>query len=125
MADLLLDSTGDIDIDSNFNLRIVDGIDAIIQHLKLRLQFFRGEWFLDTRIGMPWFEEVLRKAPDLSVVQSLVREAITTTPGVTEISEFSLDYDGVTRTLSISFRATTESGPLEFSEDFVIPSPTL
>ena len=124
MADLKLDTeTGDLVINAAGDLEIVTGSDAVRQHLNLRLQFFRGEWFLDTRQGIPYFEEVLRKAPDLNVVQSLLREAIETTPGVLGISEFSLDYDGVTRTLSLDFRATTTDGPLEFTAAFVIPSP--
>lgn len=124
MADLKLDTqTGDLEISSTGDLQIIAGIDAIRQHLSLRLQFFRGEWFLDTRLGIPYFEEVLRKAPDLVVVQSLLRDAIRSTPGVLEITEFVLDYDGVTRTLSLDFRTLTTEGPLEFTEDFVIPSP--
>lgn len=125
MADLKLnDQTGDLEIGADGDLILVDGIDSIRQHLKIRLQFFRGEWFLDQRLGIPYFEEVLRKAPDLNVVQSLLRDAIRTTPGVLGISEFSLDYDGTTRQLSVDFRAVTTEGPLTFSEAFVIPSPT-
>jgi hypothetical protein len=123
MADLKLDENGDLEIGADGDLIIVDGIDAIRQHLKIRLQFFRGEWFLDTRLGIPYFEEVLRKAPDLNVVQSLLRETITTTPGVIRLTEFTLDYEGVTRALSLDFRALTTEGPLRFTEAFVIPSP--
>lgn len=123
MADLKLDADGDLEIGSDGDLIIVTGIDAIAQHLRIRLQFFLGEWFLDTRLGIPYFEEVLRKSPDLNVVQSLLREAIDETPGVIAINSFELDYDGVTRSLSLDFRALTDEGPLRFTEAFVIPSP--
>ena len=123
MADLKLDENGDLEIGPDGDLIIVTGIDAIRQHLRIRLQFFRGEWFLDTRLGIPYFEEVLIKAPDLNVVQSLLREAIRETPGVISITSFDLDFDGVTRKLSLDFRALTEEGPFRFTEDFVIPSP--
>jgi hypothetical protein len=124
MADLKLnEQTGDLDVGADGDLSLVDGIDAIRQHLKIRLQFFRGEWFLDTRLGVPYFEEILRKSPDLNVVQSLFRDVIRTTPGVVEITEFALDYEGTTRTLSLDFRALTTDGPLQFTEDFVIPAP--
>lgn len=123
MADLKLDANGDLEIGADGDLIIVTGIDAIRQHLLIRLQFFRGEWFLDTRLGIPYFEEVLVKAPDLNVVQSLLREVIDETPGVIAISSFELDFDGVTRSLSLDFEALTDEGPLRFTEDFVIPSP--
>lgn len=123
MADLKLDANGDLEIGSDGDLIIVTGIDAIAQHWGIRLQFFRGEWFLDTRLGIPYFEEVLIKAPDLNVVQSLLREATRKTPGVIAINSFELGFDGVTRTLSLDSRALTEEGPLRFTEDFVIPSP--
>ncbi len=123
MADLKLDAGGDLEIGTDGDLIIVTGIDAIAQHLRIRLQFFRGEWFLDTRQGIPYFEEVLIKAPDLNVVQSLLREAIRETPGVISITSFELDFDGVTRKLSLNSDALTTEGPLRFTEDFVIPSP--
>ena len=123
MADLKLDADGDLEIGPDGDLIIITGIDAIAQHLRIRLQFFRGEWFLDTRLGIPYFEEVLIKSPDLNVVQSLLREAIRETPGVISITSFELDFDGVTRKLSLNFDALTTEGPLRFTEDFVIPSP--
>lgn len=125
MADLKLDANGDLEIGPDGDLIIVRGVDAIMQHLRIRLQFFRGEWFLDTRLGIPYYEEVLRKAPDLNVVQSLFREAILTTPGVLSISEFALDYDGVARKLSLDFQALTTEGELRFTDVFIIPAPTV
>jgi len=51
--DLHLDSTGD--------LSWVEGIDAIAQHARVRLQFFLNEWFLDRREGIPFMREVFTK----------------------------------------------------------------
>lgn len=124
MADLKInEQTGDLEIGADGDLIIVTGLDAILQHLRIRLQFFRGEWFLDTRLGIPYFEEVLRKAPDLNVVESILRDAIRETPGVISITSFELDFEGVSRKLSLDFAALTDEGPLRFTEDFVIPAP--
>jgi hypothetical protein len=119
--DLQLDSDHDLEIGDDGDLILVEDLDSIVQHLTIRLQFFLGEWFLDERIGFPYFEEVLRKAPDLNVVRSLFRDAILTTPGVLAVTELNLDYDGTTRTLSVSFRAATTEGPLTFDQEFIIP----
>ncbi len=123
MSDLKLDTTtGDLELSAARDLQIVTGIDAIAQHLRIRFNFFFGEWFLNRLLGVPWFEEVLVKAPDLNVVQSLLRDVILTTPGVLEITRFVIDFDGVTRQLSLDFDANTTEGPLRFTEDFVIPA---
>ncbi len=124
MADLKINTTnGDLEIGDDGDLIIIDGIDAIAQHLRIRFNFFFGEWFLNRLLGVRWFEEVLIKAPDLNVVQSLLRDVILTTPGVLEITRFVIDFDGVTRRLSLDFDANTTEGPLTFTEDFVIPAP--
>lgn len=121
--DLKLDDNGDLEIGNDGDLILIDGIDSIAQHLLISLKFFRGEWFLDLRIGFPYFEEVLRKAPDLNVVRLLFREAILATEGVLAVTDLALDYDGTTRGLSVSFRAQTSEGPLDFDQELIIPQP--
>lgn len=121
--DLQLDTDGDLEIGDDGDLILVDGVDAIAQHLLIRLRFFQGEWVLDVRIGIQYFEEILRKAPDLAVVRSIFREAILTTPGVIELVSLDLDYIGATRTLDVRFDAQTEEGLLTFDREFIIPLP--
>ncbi len=121
MADLKLDTaTHDIEI-QNGDLVILDGIEAIRQDLLIRLQFFAGEWFLDARIGMPYYQRVLGQKPNESVVRTLFRQAILATPGVVAINDLDVSYDGATRSLAVIFRATTEDGPLVFEAEFIIP----
>ncbi len=119
--DLKVDDNGDLVVE-NDDLVLLTGLDAIIQHLKIRFRLFLGEWFLDTRVGIPWFEDILRKSPDLNVVNSLLREVITTTPGVIAITAFDLAVDSATRVLSMRFSASTTEGPItDFSLPFIIP----
>jgi hypothetical protein len=121
MADLALDTlTGDLDITGD-ELHVIDGDDAIIQHLAIRLRLFRGEWFLDETIGMPYYERVLVKNPDLVAVRSAFRQAIITTPGIASLDKFSLALDSATRKLTVEFTAIKDSGgTLDFSREFVI-----
>lgn len=100
--DLTLDATG--------NLVFVTGADAVAQRVRSRLQFFRGEWFLDTRQGVPYFEDILVKNPRRELVVSLLREAILETPGVASITTFSLSIDNATRSASVTFKALTTDG---------------
>ncbi len=110
---------GDLDITSG-ELTMLDGTDAIAQHLSIRLKMFKGEWFLNTDEGMPYYENILVKNPKIAVVVSLFKKAIQSTPGVAELLSIEPDYDPDTRTLSLDFAArTTEGETLTFSE-FVI-----
>lgn len=119
--DLQLDTIGDLRLtDAGDDLVLVDGIDAIAQDLTTRLRTFQGEWFLDTRIGMPYFQKVLGQKPRIGVLQSLFGEAILSTPGVNSFNDLSIDYSGVNRVLSISFRADTVSGTLEYKKEFIV-----
>jgi hypothetical protein len=122
VADLQL-STVDDDLDlTGEQLSIVDGDDAIIQHLLIRLRFFTGEWFLDTRVGLPYYDSILVKNPDLVFIRSLFRKAIIKTPGIAGIDSLTTAYDGTTRKLTVSFSAVKDDGEvLDFSKEFIIP----
>ena len=122
MADLALDPlTGDILIkDASFS--IVRGDDALLQHLALRLRFFLAEWFLDLRVGIPYYEDILIKNPDLVLVQGIFREVILETPGVDSISRFDLSVESSTRVMKLDFTVikTADGEPLDFSREFII-----
>jgi hypothetical protein len=119
MADFLLDSTHDLDLSTN-DIQIVTGDSAIKQHLKIRLQFFLGEWFLNVNIGIPYWTEIFIKNPKLIVIQSFFRRAILTTPGVASVDKLDLVFASSTRLLTISFTAVTDGGELNFSEEFAL-----
>lgn len=118
--DIKLESD-DIDV-STGDLVLVTGTDAIRQHITIRLRFFLREWFLDQRVGVPYYEEVLIKNPSAQVVTSIFREVVAETPGVLEVNDLELSYEGTTRILSVSFsaRVTDSEAPLNYESDFII-----
>jgi hypothetical protein len=123
MSDIALDSSGlDIDTNNGSGLSLVEDADAIAQSLLIRLRFFQGEYFLDTRLGIPYFEKILIKNPNLVVVRQLYRETILETPGVLEITRFDLIFTTSTRMLKLDFTClvTTSEEPLDFSTEFLI-----
>jgi len=121
--DIKLDANGDIEIGNSGDLVLVTGLDAIAQDLRTRILFFKGEWALDTRLGVPYFEEILKKAPDLNVVRAIYNDVITSTEGVFSVNNLDLEYDGITRRLSVSFSCQTIEGPLTFEDELIIPLP--
>lgn len=119
--DIKLDVDGDLDI-STGDLQLISGVDFIVQSLKIRLQFFQGEWFLDTRLGMPYFQEILVKSTTSKAIAAIYEEAILESPGVLEVHDLLVEFDGATREARISFNAVVEGSdiPLDFSTEFII-----
>lgn len=76
-----------------------------------RLRFFKGEWFLDSREGVPYLEFVLGvKNPDKNLLERLFREVILGTQGVKEILDLVVEVDAATRSLNVSMRVLADDG---------------
>ena len=110
----------DIDIDGE-QWQLVDGDDALIQHLLIRLRFFKGEWFLNPAIGVPYYDTIFLKNPDLVAVRGVFRLAILTTPGIASLNSLLTDLEESTRRLTVTFTAIKDDGGvLDFSKEFII-----
>ena len=110
----LLDENGNFVGD---DLTLTTGVEAIAQHLRQRLKIFFGEWFLDRRKGVAYIEQILVKNPNPFVVDAILKATVVQTPGVTELLDFKLEADTVTRQLVFTFKAgTIEGGVVNFSE---------
>lgn len=117
MSDIFLDRrTHDI-IVGDYDLPIVRGVDLIRQRLKQRLLTIQGEWFLNTEIGLPWFQELSQKGIEDDRVTALIMRTIAETEGVDEILEFDLGINRKDRRLRVDFRVTSPAGeiPLEIT----------
>ena len=120
MTDIALDlDTGDIDLVDG-SVYLTTGIESVRQSLIQRIRLFRGEWFLDLSEGVPYYEDILKKKPDIYVVDAAFKATILETPGVIELVEYELDYSKVDRTLSLSFKARSDDGIIDFSEELEI-----
>jgi hypothetical protein len=106
LVDIRLSDTHDLYVsDVGATALIVSLADAVRQRTSIRLQLFLGEWFLNTRLGIPYFRDVLVKNPDFSVIRALVRERVLSDPDVVAVPLVSFDYDPAVRTLSITVEA--------------------
>ena len=117
MSDIEINITSDdIELVGN-DLALTTNVEAIQQHLSQRLRTFLNEWFIDKRIGIPYFEHILKKNFDPVIVDTVIKREIITTPGVLELLNFSADIDKAARTLIITFKARTSEGVINFSEE--------
>jgi len=111
---LLLTTDNDLKLIDG-SLALVDSIDEVAQKLKQVLLAVQGDWFLDLDLGLPLFQEILRKATSVSAVENIYLDAISAVPGVLDITKFRLDYQNDTRTANISFEVTTSDGVLNYN----------
>lgn len=108
-----LDSNNDLIIEKG-QLKTVEAAAETVQHVRSRLLFYLGEWFLDLQAGTPYFQEIFTKPANLANIESILKGRILNTPGVERLIEFSMDYEGSsTRRLSVSFSAETTYGNIE------------
>lgn len=115
MNDLKLDpDTWDLVIE-NFDLATIDGIEAIQQNLGQRLKTFLGEYFLDIRIGLPYFQEIFKKKFNPIVVDTAFKREIIYTEGVIELISFNLEINNATRVLNLNTKVLTTDGVFEYS----------
>lgn len=96
-------------LDENNNIKLVNNNFAfttpeqyVTQKIKLILQGFQGEWFLDANMGIPYYTEILGKNKSLSNIEAIFIREITAIPEVLEILDFTMDLDTTERNLSIS-----------------------
>lgn len=89
------------------DLVIVDGNAPLYRGLDQRidcvLRTFLGEWWLDQTIGVPYFEELLKKNPDLAVVRQAFAAVILSVPGVKKILKLETKFSRSTRTFRVDF----------------------
>lgn len=84
-ADLYLATDG--------TLAVVRDTEAVGQHARQRLMTFRGEWFLDRFVGVPWIRDLLGGKYDPVMAEALIKAEVLDTDGVVEINSFSVRFN--------------------------------
>lgn len=108
---------------TNGHLTFLEGHEAIAQKVKIRLWFFRGEWYLDQREGIPYWTRLFVKDPDLPALEAMFRRVIQGTPGIAIVDRLTLELDRATREASLSFAAKTDAGATIELGPFLVPFP--
>ncbi len=120
MIDLKLGKlTHDIVIENHDLVLVKDATgdpQQIEQNLKERLLFFKGEWFLDTEHGIPYFTDIMKKNPNIPDVEAILKAEILDVSGVNEITKFKIDFNVSLRKLTVNFIVNTDYGLLPISE---------
>lgn len=87
-----------------------EGSDYARQRITVSLDVFLGEWFLDKRIGIAYFRDLLVHSPNSDTVRTTFREAILNTPGIVAVPSLKINLDTTERIAYVDFSATYDNG---------------
>lgn len=116
MIDIAVDQKINDIIFQDFDFVLYDELNEIMQNLSIRLKFFLGEWYLDITQGLPYYQIIFSKNANLIQVESLIKNEILNTRGITEIIDFQSDYEPRGRIFSVKFTAKSISGEPIYKE---------
>ena len=109
--DPLSPNFGDLVYDNSRATTTVNQADSVAQRLSIKLKTFKGEWFINTDTGIPYYQEIFGKVRNKQTIDAIFQKAILEEPDVLEIVEFSSSID-VGRTYSLIFRVRTSLNQL-------------
>ena len=100
----------------NGDFLVIDNKERIAQQLRVTLWEWLGEWFLDSRDGVPYREYILVKNPNMKHIRQVLTENIVKIEGVNRIEELNLNFDPKNRTLIVDFSIDTDDGQIVRTE---------
>lgn len=94
MSCFLQGNTGDLQLtlrNGSKTLSLVtDVAECAAQKLTNRFLLWLGEWFLDTSLGLPFFQQIAVKNPNLKNLQALFTKVVLGVPGIASVSQLIL-----------------------------------
>ncbi len=109
MMQIKTDSDGLLDLTDGHQLQLIEDSDALMQAVENRLKTFKGEWFLNEELGLPYFQVFFQKNANSMMVYNAISKEILKIPGVYSLTNavLSLNSD---RTLDITFDVENKYG---------------
>lgn len=111
MRTFAIDTTGQIDVNSR-SLLVVENADALKEIIQQKYSMFLGEYFLDQRRGVPYYENILIKQFNAQNVETILKRVLYDIEDVYGINSFELDFSNSNRSLSVSFECSTKFGDI-------------
>lgn len=123
--DFLLDADGDIDLSSG-DIQFTRGLAAVAQDLYVAIKMFKGEWFLNREVGIPYLPNDIVSETDALLGQKFsalkaraaFRTAIMSVQGVEKITKLAVSFETSTRAMSVVFTVKTVAGTIVATEEF-------
>ncbi len=120
MNDLKLNSNGDLDILGGDLQLLNDEAEVSRQSLQIDLKTFRGEWFLDTSIGVPYLQRLLKKGVSKTFVDNVFIDKVRKAYQIDYINAFNSVITSDRRYVINELTATTVGGEIISVSNLVI-----
>lgn len=96
---------------STGNLRVEQDVAQVTAWKLTNLfSFFKGEWFRDTRQGLPYFQYVAVSNPNLKLIATIFERVVRSAPAVAAVTQIALQFFTRERKLGVSITAVTDTG---------------
>lgn len=120
MTDLRLDPiTNDLAVEHGDLDLTATSTESIAQELHILLRTMAGEWFLDPRLGIPYFTHIFGQKPHKLSLSNIFREAILSHPLVKSIPHIHIEFDNKTSTVTMDVQLVARDGtPVSLKDAF-------
>lgn len=109
-----LDENGDYTFGAGSANYLTDR-EACAQAVKTRLLLFLAEWWEDLNDGLPLWQKIFGHS-DIKSAEQLLRDRITGTEHVREITAFKSYWNGETRQYTFFYTIDTDYGEIQIAE---------
>lgn len=110
MIDLKLDEENDLIINHKGDFELISNEKEYYkQKVKLELNTFYSEWFLDSEVGLAWYEMLGNKDFDEAKLNLYLKKKIEEIDGVKEVEIISSDLNREKRHCNISLKIKTKN----------------
>lgn len=96
----------DYQIGDGGRIQIASAIKTVKDRILTRLKTELGEWYLNNRVGVPWYTTtaqrgILGSKMQADEISAILRRQILTVDGVVRIETFDINFDNSSRNLSV------------------------
>lgn len=100
MLDVLLNHGGDLHITEQGDIRLTE---SVRQAVKIRLLWFFQEWRFAPQLGVPYWEEILIKNPNLERIRRIVKNEVLSVEQVNNVRDITINWNKATREVNILY----------------------
>lgn len=105
MLDILM-KDGDLYFDEETaDIRLTNSVG---QAATIRLRWFLGEWRLGPELGLPYYEDVLVKNPNIPKIKRIMLDKLYTINEVQEVESLDIDVSEANRNAKVTFKLLTD-----------------
>ena len=100
MYDLKLNNSGDLEISDTGDVMLTQ---SVRQAVEIRLRWLFGEWRFAPEAGVPYFDRIMVKKPDIEGIEQILRTEIMAVDGMTDVKNLQVVIDAKSRVATITF----------------------